>query len=280
VALSAQSFSWSTWFYSEGPSANENKTTPQVIFEHQGYNERTRFALVGRHAKSACSACHGPERPGLSPVPSVAQIGSARVWLRIETLRCDQCHKDPHNGRFGPKGERPQERGCLACHGQNAFRPAAFGIEEHARSPFPLEGAHRAVPCVDCHKALKRTTRTSALILSHDGTGAMEFRERFALCRDCHETPHGKQFDDRPDQGACQSCHGVDAFRPAGKFNHERLAAFPLTGAHAEIPCEKCHPQRQDALGRREVIYRPVPHECKDCHGAAIPAAGGKRIGD
>ncbi|MBI5504622.1 MAG: cytochrome c3 family protein, partial [Deltaproteobacteria bacterium] len=49
-------------------------------------HERTRFALVGRHAKAQCAACHGPDRPGLPPVPPVAEIGSARVWLRIETL--------------------------------------------------------------------------------------------------------------------------------------------------------------------------------------------------
>jgi len=45
LAPKAQSFSFSTWFYTEGASADELKTTPQVLFSHNGSNERTRFGL-------------------------------------------------------------------------------------------------------------------------------------------------------------------------------------------------------------------------------------------
>ena len=42
----AQSFSYSTWFYSEGNSANELTTTPQLLYSHNSGNERTAFGLL------------------------------------------------------------------------------------------------------------------------------------------------------------------------------------------------------------------------------------------
>ncbi len=45
LAAESQSFSFSTWFYAEGVSPNEEKTTPQVLFSHNGYDERTQFGL-------------------------------------------------------------------------------------------------------------------------------------------------------------------------------------------------------------------------------------------
>lgn len=104
----------------------------------------------------------------------------------------------------------------------------------------------------------------------------MDFRERFARCIDCHDNPHGAQFDDRVDRGECRSCHGIEAFVPAEAFDHVTLPAFPLSGAHAGVACAKCHPERTNADGKREVVYRPIAHQCQDCHVAAIPAAGGE----
>ena len=48
LAPIAQSFSVATWFYTEGNSVAELKTTPQILFGHKGYDERTRFALLLR----------------------------------------------------------------------------------------------------------------------------------------------------------------------------------------------------------------------------------------
>jgi len=45
LAAGAQSFSWSTWFYAEGPSADEKADTPQLLYTHVGFDERTRFGL-------------------------------------------------------------------------------------------------------------------------------------------------------------------------------------------------------------------------------------------
>jgi|GEM_PF-1930204 len=42
----AQSFSYSTWFYSEGNSPNELTSTPQLLYSHNASNERTAFGLM------------------------------------------------------------------------------------------------------------------------------------------------------------------------------------------------------------------------------------------
>jgi len=46
LATSAQSYSFSTWFYTEGNTTDELRTTPQVLYAHAGSNERTRFGLM------------------------------------------------------------------------------------------------------------------------------------------------------------------------------------------------------------------------------------------
>jgi hypothetical protein len=154
--------------------------------------------------------------------------------------------------------------------------PSLFDLDDHAKSAFPLEGAHRAVPCVTCHAELGRAPRGPGLLLASTASVPLEFRARHGACRDCHETPHGTQFDDRRDGGACQACHGLDSFRPAARFDHAALKNFPLTGAHAQVACARCHPVKQ-ADGRPVVAYRPLPRRCQDCHGRTPPRSAEER---
>ena len=61
----------------------------------------------------------------------------------------------------------------------------------------------------------------------------------FANCSDCHrQDPHRGQFGKD-----CQSCHVVDGFEKVS-FNHDHTR-FPLTGKHAAVSCQKCHPQKR-----------------------------------
>jgi hypothetical protein len=62
------------------------------------------------------------------------------------------CHADNHRGQFKAgysKGE------CQSCHDNNGFAPAHYTVADHARSRFPLLGAHLAVPCTQCHVVLR-----------------------------------------------------------------------------------------------------------------------------
>ncbi|MGH7522175.1 MAG: hypothetical protein ACREMI_12950, partial [Gemmatimonadales bacterium] len=85
-------------------------------------------------------------------------------------------------------------------------------------------------------------------------------------CAGCHANPHGNQFAARGARGTCESCHGVDAFRPATRFDHTRDAAFSLKGAHTGVPCDRCHRTARGADGKPIVIYRPVSTACEACH--------------
>jgi hypothetical protein len=146
-----------------------------------------------------------------------------------------------------------------------AFRPASYDVERHARSRFPLEGAHLATPCVQCHKEL-RGNGSRPTLLRAAATAPLPFQIEKRACADCHENPHGAQFRDR--KGGCESCHGLDSFRPASRFDHDKDAAFRLRGAHAGVACERCHKAARDRAGKRVVAYKGVSTRCEDCHAS------------
>jgi len=224
-----------------------------------------KLALEGRHAKEKCAACHGPEREGLPALPGPKVLGKARRALVLEDSRCIACHVDPHMGGFEPDGDRAKKEGCLTCHGFDAFRPSTIDIERHRSFGHALEGAHRAVPCLECHEELTISASKSSLLLARE-RNRLDFVKDHDECRDCHESAHGDQFDERSDKGSCDSCHDDEAFRPASRFDHNVHAAFPLEGQHAKVPCADCHPSPPDATGRERVSYRPIPSKCEDCH--------------
>ncbi len=242
---------------------------------------KLRLPLDGRHARVPCAACHGPRRSGLPPLPGPERIGKAGVQLaRLETA-CTACHLDPHEGRFSASGQRAKAGGCTACHGLDTFRPSRVDVAAHASFAYPLEGAHRTVPCSSCHAESRRPALKSTLVLASAQATSMPFSTRGSRCESCHENPHGLQFTRRSDGGACQSCHTEDAFRPAGRFEHDRDAAFPLTGGHARVACARCHVSRTIAPGKTLVLYQGISRECRSCHvgvgggspGAAAPVS-------
>jgi Cytochrome c7 and related cytochrome c len=236
---------------------------------------KLRLALDGRHAKIACAACHGVDRTGLPPLPKrAAAYGPARVVLQVPETECQQCHVDPHGGRFATGGASPMTGGCRACHTTTDFRPSTVDVDAHARFSFALDGAHRATPCVACHAEMRAVPAASTLIAAARGVPKLPFDQRRATdCRSCHEkdTPHGTQFAARKDGGACGSCHDAASFTPASRFDHDRDAAFPLAGAHAKVPCASCHKTQSGANGKPFVVYRPVSTACASCHGGTTP---------
>jgi hypothetical protein len=100
---------------------------------------------------------------------------------------------------------------------------------------------------------------------------ALRFEEKARRCAECHDSPHGDQFARRKDQGACESCHGLDAFVPATAFDHERDATFVLEGAHARVACAACHARERGEGNTTRIVYYPVSHRCESCHVTAVP---------
>jgi hypothetical protein len=139
--------------------------------------------------------------------------------------------KNPH-GRF--------REDCGLCHGAESWKPARISRKfDHARFGFPLAGAHRSAPCTACHVTL-------------------EFARAASRCASCHEDPH------RGELGAdCARCHTARSFIDhAGMVRAHQLTRFPLTGGHAGLECEGCHP----AVGQGALQYVNAAAECQACH--------------
>ncbi len=228
---------------------------------------KLRVALDGRHGKVVCAACHGPSRPGLAPIPGSGNR-KATLTIAIRETECASCHTDPHAGRYLAKGALPITGSCSACHGAVQWRPATMTSGVHGQFSYALEGAHRAVPCVECHDELKTRQATSTLLLSAKGVASLPFTTRRpTTCTTCHQksSPHGDQFIGRKDKGSCEGCHVAAAFAPASAFDHDRDASFSLTGAHATVPCASCH---RSATTAGPIQYRPLSGKCESCHAA------------
>jgi hypothetical protein len=241
-------------------------------------HQASAFPLEGRHALVPCAKCHPQGADSLA-----ARLGSARVQLRPAHARCLDCHADPHRGRFEAGGARAKAGSCKTCHTPDGFRPTLVDAAAHARLGYPLSGAHRAVPCQGCHAELKAAPSAAAgkvpsgaqggAAAGRDSVRTLLFADATSACADCHQSPHGGQFKGRrgrvkggPAGDACDACHGLESFKPANRFDHEKDSAFRLTGAHAKVKCEGCHKSSRDAQGRSFVVYKPTPVRCADCH--------------
>ena len=205
-------------------------------FDH----DRTAYPLRGRHRNLACASCHLPGRE-----------------LRIAGFqRCETCHRDPHAGQLASVAGRAA---CADCHDVAGFSPARYGAAEHAASPFPLVGAHLAVPCSACHKPVPAASLPAAYRRAASSP-TLQFRFDRKACRDCHRDPHAGSLDRFAGPDGCRSCHSEASWRET-RFDHARTR-FDLAGRHADVACAKCHPA--DARGTVALAGRPM--DCAGCH--------------
>ena len=207
---------------------------PDMIRKHAA----TRFSLVGMHATVPCQECH------------VSEQKHQYVGLRTD---CYGCHQRDYDGTTAPN-HRASGLGtdCQSCHAVNALNWqgvnfAGGGTFDHARTGFPLVGAHAAVGCTQCH-----TSGTFGVLSTQ--------------CFSCHQQdfttanapPHTGFVTD------CSTCHTTMAWQPA-TFDHNAKTSFPLTGAHAAVtPCTACHVNN---------VYAGLSTACYSCHSTQFTAA-------
>jgi hypothetical protein len=97
-------------------------------------HDETLFRLAGAHRAIACIECH------------VTVSGSKREYqFSFESLRCPECHRDPHHGQVK---KFSNSSGCETCHNSQSWAAINF---DHKETNFALEGAHIGVPCGKCH---------------------------------------------------------------------------------------------------------------------------------
>jgi hypothetical protein len=220
-------------------------------------HRETRFALEGGHKAISCGECH-----------KVLADGRNVAAYHFNDISCESCHFDPHRGQFaermhsslpkaGTTGGPTGKAGCEACHTVRAWRDV-HGFD-HSTTRFALTGAHKGVPCDQCHRA----TVASA------GLKRVVYRDAPRECAECHEDIHLGQFRALTGESRnCAACHETGLWRPA-RFDHDK-ARFKLGGAHRDVPCAGCHKLRKEIGGRAILFYAPTPKECSDCHGSTI----------
>jgi hypothetical protein len=194
--------------------------------DHHG---ETRYPLAGKHVSVDCGRCHDVKKP------------AASRWKNLAFDACTACHADKHTGEFAArdKGE------CAQCHTLDGFARSTFGVTQHATTAFALDGRHVATRCSACHTKSKPW---------------LDLRVGKSACADCHDNPHGTQFDTEMAKGGCATCHATNDWHRA-KFDH---STYPLLGAHERTACTGCHGEQKP--GAPPAAYRGIPRLCDGCH--------------
>jgi hypothetical protein len=196
-----------------------NSTAWGQKFDHS----TTAFPLTGAHRAAACVQCH----PGND--------------FKKAATECYACHQAQFSAaKSPPHTGLPTE--CVGCHTTASWRPSSF---DHAKTNFPLAGAHAAVACAQCHTKGVFAGLTTA-------------------CYGCHQAQFAATKNP-PHTGfntACQTCHTLGGWSPAS-FDHS-TTSFPLTGGHVTAACTQCHVNG---------VYKGTSTVCYTCHQADFTGA-------
>lgn len=135
-----------------------------ITFDHT----QTEFKLEGKHQTVKCKSCHrdgdGKETEGL-------------LKFKIAQKSCQDCHNDIHLGQFSEKDDSSTSKAgltkCERCHTSTNWRAVNFDHDRDSR--FKLEGAHRNLKCIICHK--KDSDSSEAIII---------YKPLAIACSACH----------------------------------------------------------------------------------------------
>jgi len=230
------------------------KQTKTSGFDHG----RTAYPLTGRHATVACEKCHVPGRP-----------------LRVKHNLCADCHRDAHGGELVRRADGGR---CESCHDVQGFRPARYAAEDHAKTAYPLRGAHLAIACDECHRPPSGAA-AGVRRASLSGQGAVvPLKLAATRCFDCHRDPHRGETAAVAAGNACETCHRVESWREVD-FDHSKTR-YPVSGRHAKVACARCHTRAQQAEPAR-LAFKGAATECAACHsdphaGQFATSAGGR----
>lgn len=162
------------------------------------------------------------------------------------------------------------DKACASCHKEH------FGVDfalvrmdtltfDHGRAGYQLDGSHQDVSCRACHTPEHVTDVAVRAFKEERGALGRTFLGLSSSCASCHQgdAPHEDQFAGQ----ACSECHATGGWDEAPNFEHEGTA-FPLTGEHRTVTCDKCHvSMSRPGVAVDVVRYVGVAHaRCNDCH--------------
>ena len=254
-------------------SCHEPAAWSRTRFDH----DKTRYTLRDAHREVTCAACHAGNRYKDVPTACVACHAPDDVHRGSRGAQCADCHTTvawktsrfnhaveahfPLDGEHGripcnachttPNIKDPLPKDCAGCHRKDDAHSGRNGANcdrchrpddwrkpqfDHERDGhYRLVGTHAKAECGACH-----TSET--------------YRGAATTCVGCHR-------DDDRHKGAlgpeCANCHS-----PVGwniwKFDHGKVTAFPLEGAHAKLACAGCHVSPPDQV--------KLSRDCAACH--------------
>ncbi|MCA9666614.1 MAG: hypothetical protein KC503_13525 [Myxococcales bacterium] len=236
-------------------SCHKETSFRAIIYARSTHSKK--MPLVGGHRRARCRGCHG-----------------AKARRVVKTTVCANCHRDPHNRRFGSVcnkchnvfswrgGVRGKARRTVKAKLNDIQKAALLGITKaqvaaiafHTKTRYPLTGQHIVTKCEKCHK--RRGRRRKKI-------------RRFSRCSHCHKDEHRGQFRRhaslrKAKATRCESCHDTRGFGltsfTAERHEKSRLA---LRGAHAAVPCNRCHSTQRPRV-RRFTFSRKL--DCSTCH--------------
>jgi hypothetical protein len=207
-------------------------------------HDTSQYPLRGKHIQVDCAECHMP-------------AGKDTVY-KVKFAACSDCHKDAHDNQFAAA---PYKNHCEDCHTVQDWHRTSYSIAKHRNSRFPLQGAHAAVACSDCHK-VGLGDRTDKILPFH-------FEDR--SCTACHKDPHQGAFDKQMGRKrangttfGCEACHNVKSWGDINGFDHSKTN-YPLLGAHRTVACTDCHKPTTNSDSR----FKGTPTQCEACHADA-----------
>lgn len=191
----------------------------------------TNFSLQGKHQAVDCRKCHVSDSY-TQPLPHNT---------------CAACHADYHEEQFATNIAHAPD--CAECHTVDGFEPSTFGIAQHAKTKFPLDGGHVATPCFACHLP--------------EGSPKWQFRNIGERCADCHDDVHQGELAATwyPNQ-SCENCHLTTSWTAKNRFDHSKTS-FKLIGAHARQDCRACHLSDDQPPKRK---FAGLSTTCTGCH--------------
>jgi len=196
-------------------SCHGTKAWKPSTFNH---DQDTKYPLRFAHGKAKCGDCH-------TGILFKDKTGSA----------CIDCHRKDDDGAKGHKGSLGRD--CGSCHTERGWKETG-GRFDHAKSRFPLLGAHRDTECKACHKSTN-------------------YKEAPRDCVGCHRK------DDKHEGNLgtqCADCHNERKWsETAGRFDHDKTK-FKLRNAHAAktVKCDACHVNLRS--------FRNTATDCLACH--------------
>ncbi len=130
-------------------------TWNSVKFDHN----LTTFKLEGKHAEQSCRKCHFEEKTDGTFI---------QKFSSLLNINCENCHTDVHHTQF----KENNQTDCINCHGFKDWKPEKF---IHDKTRFKLEGGHKNVACIKCHKEIK------------DGKSTyINYKIKDIKCTNCH----------------------------------------------------------------------------------------------